>query len=94
MNREQRKAALTAYRERKAVAGIYAVICHASGQRWVGRALDLGTVQNRLWFTLRQGGYPHPLCRRHGTGTGPTPSRSTSSNASGMRSRPMCGTAS
>jgi hypothetical protein len=60
MKREQRKAAVTAYRERKAVAGIYAVVCRPSGQRWIGRALDLGTVQNRLWFTLRQGGYPHP----------------------------------
>ena len=60
MDRDQRKAAVAAYRDRKAVAGIYAVICHASGQRWIGRALDLSTVQNRLWFTLRQGGYPHP----------------------------------
>lgn len=60
MNRDQRKAAVTAYRERKAVAGIYAVICRPSEQRWIGRALDLSTVQNRLWFTLLQGGYPHP----------------------------------
>jgi hypothetical protein len=59
MDREQRKAAVAAYRERKAVAGIYAVICHASGQRWIGRAPDLSTVQNRLWFTLRQGSYAH-----------------------------------
>jgi hypothetical protein len=59
MNREQRKAAVTTYRERKAVAGIYAVICRPSGQRWIGRAHDLSTVQNRLWFTLRQGSYPH-----------------------------------
>ena len=60
MDRDQRKAAVTAYQERKAIAGIYAVICRPSGQRWIGRALDLGTVQNRLWFTLRQGGYPYP----------------------------------
>ena len=60
MDREQRKAAVAAYRERKAAVGIYAVVCQASGQRWIGRALDLGTVQNRLWFTLRQGGHPYP----------------------------------
>jgi hypothetical protein len=28
-------------------------------QRGIGRAADLGTVQNRLWFTLRRGGNPH-----------------------------------
>jgi hypothetical protein len=70
MEREQRKAAVAAYRERKAVAGIYAVVCRPSEQRWIGRALDLSTVQNRLWFTLRQGGYPHPALQaawnRHG----------------------------
>jgi hypothetical protein len=60
MDREQRKAAVAAYRERKAAVGIYAVVCQASGQRWIGRALDLRTVQNRLWFTLRQGGCPRP----------------------------------
>ena len=59
MDWDQRKAAVAAYRERKAAAGIYAVVCQASGQRWIGRALDLSTVQNRLWFTLRQGSYPH-----------------------------------
>ncbi|MBV8921752.1 GIY-YIG nuclease family protein [Bradyrhizobium sp.] len=59
MDRDQRKAAGATYRERKPVAGIYAVVCRPSGQRWIGRALDVSTVQNRLWFTSRQGGYPH-----------------------------------
>jgi hypothetical protein len=59
MNKHQRKAATAAYRERKSVAGIYAVVCRPSGERWVGRALDLDTIQNRLWFTLRQGNCAH-----------------------------------
>lgn len=50
---------MAAYKERKAIAGIYALHCPATGQRWVGRALDLNTIQNRVWFTLRQGGFPH-----------------------------------
>ena len=70
MNPEQRKAAVAAYRERRAIAGIYAVICRPSGQRWIGRAPDLGTIQNRLWFTLRQGGCLHHALQvawnRHG----------------------------
>lgn len=59
MKREDRKAAVAAYKERKVVAGIYAVQCIPSGQRWVGYAPDLSTIRNRLWFTLRQGGDPH-----------------------------------
>ena len=59
MKREQRKAAVAAYRERKVTAGIYAVVCLGSGQRWIGRAADLDTIGNRLWFSLRQGNCPH-----------------------------------
>jgi hypothetical protein len=48
-----RKAAISAYKERKVPAGIFAVRCAASGQRWVGKAPDLKTIQNRIWFVLR-----------------------------------------
>ncbi len=59
MSGERRKAAVAAYRERKVEAGIYGIRCTASGQLWVGSAPDLSTIQNRLWFTLRQGSNPH-----------------------------------
>jgi hypothetical protein len=55
MNSEDRKAAITAYKERKNVAGIYAVRCAASGQVWVGQTPNLDTIQNRIWFALRLG---------------------------------------
>ncbi|MGO4839304.1 GIY-YIG nuclease family protein, partial [Rhizobiaceae sp. 2RAB30] len=58
MKGNDRKAAVDAYKERKVVAGIYAVRCGPSGECWVGRAPDLSTMQNRLWFTLRQGNGP------------------------------------
>jgi len=54
-----RKAAIAAYKERKTIAGIYAVRCAVSGQTWVGRALNLDTIRNRLWFTLGTGGHPN-----------------------------------
>lgn len=54
-----RKAAVAAYKERKIVAGIYAVRCGPTGQVWVGSAPDLSTIENRLWFTLRQGRNTH-----------------------------------
>lgn len=59
MTIQDRKAAVEAYRERKVRAGIYAVRCGPSGQAWVGRAPDLSTIQNRIWFALRHGGSPH-----------------------------------
>lgn len=52
-----RKAATAAYKERKSVAGIFAIRCTAAGSVWVGRAPDLDTIANRLWFTLRSGGH-------------------------------------
>ena len=55
MSQSARKAAIAAYRERKVVGGIFAVRCLPSGQLWVGVAPDLSTIQNRIWFALRQG---------------------------------------
>lgn len=59
MHGEDRKAAVAAYRERKVESGIYALRCGLSDQVWVGSAPDLSTIQNRLWFTLRQGSNSH-----------------------------------
>lgn len=53
-----RKAAIAAYKERKTVAGIFVIRCAASGEAWVGQAANLETIQNRIWFTLRQGSHP------------------------------------
>ena len=55
MDRTERKAAVSAYKERKAVAGVYAIRCTATGQQWVGTAPDLSTIWTRRAFALRQG---------------------------------------
>ena len=52
-----RKAAIAAYKERKTIAGIFVVRCAASGEAWVGQAPNLETIQNRIWFSLRQGSH-------------------------------------
>lgn len=52
-----RKAAIAAYKDRKTVAGIYVVRCAATGGAWVGQAPNLETIQNRIWFSLRQGSH-------------------------------------
>ncbi|MCA6118556.1 GIY-YIG nuclease family protein [Bradyrhizobium sp. WSM 1738] len=53
-----RKAAIAAYKERKSVAGIFAIRCQSPPQAWVGQTPDLEKIQNRIWFTLRQGSHP------------------------------------
>lgn len=55
MKREDKKAVLAAYKERKSEPGIYVVRCAATGQAWVGAAPDLATIWNRISFALRQG---------------------------------------
>ena len=55
MDRSGRKAAVSAYKERKAVAGVYAIRCAATGGQWVGAAPDLSTIWTRRSFALRQG---------------------------------------
>ena len=58
MDRQSRKAAVAAYKERKAANGVFAVICRATGEAWVGCSRHLDTQQNGLWFTLRLGSSP------------------------------------
>jgi hypothetical protein len=52
-----RKAAIAAYKERKPTPGVFAIACATSGEIWVGTAPDLGTIGNRIWFTLRNGSH-------------------------------------
>ncbi len=70
MEQEARKAAAAAFRERKSEPGIYALTCSPTGERWVGRALDLGTIENRLAFVLKMASTPHrslqAAARQHG----------------------------
>lgn len=56
MTTDDRKAAKAAYKERKSVAGIYAVRCTPTGQVWVGATPNLDAIQNRIWFTMRHPG--------------------------------------
>ena len=53
----ERKAAIAAYRERKTVAGIFVIRSQASAAQWVGQSPNLEKIQNRIWFTLRQGSH-------------------------------------
>jgi hypothetical protein len=52
-----RKAAIAAYKERTTIAGIYVVRCTATAETWVGQSPNLEKIQNRIWFSLRQGNH-------------------------------------
>ena len=55
MDKAQKKAAISAYKERDDAIGIFAVRCVPSGEAWVGPSLNLDTIRNRIWFGLRLG---------------------------------------
>jgi hypothetical protein len=60
VDKQGRKAAIAAYKERKPAYGVYAVICTATGETWVGCSRHVDTQQNGLWFALRRGASPFP----------------------------------
>ncbi|HEU0133423.1 MAG TPA: GIY-YIG nuclease family protein [Allosphingosinicella sp.] len=70
MDQQERKAAAAAFRERKSEPGIYALTCRPTGERWVGRASDLASIENRLAFALKMASTPHrslqAAARAHG----------------------------
>jgi hypothetical protein len=59
MTPQDKKAAIAAYKERKPAFGVFAVICGATGEAWVGTSRHVDTQQNGLWFSLRQGSGRH-----------------------------------
>ena len=53
MQKAERRAAVAAFKERKAVSGVFVVRCAANGEAWVGASRQLEAQQNSLWFSLR-----------------------------------------
>lgn len=59
MDAHARKAAIAAWKDRKPGFGVFAVICTATGQAWVGTSRNLDAQQNSLWFALKHGSSPY-----------------------------------
>ena len=57
MNKASRRDLVRDYKERKAVAGVYAVRCAPSGEIWTAGSRNVDLQQNSLWFGLRNGGH-------------------------------------
>ncbi|MEP6826941.1 MAG: GIY-YIG nuclease family protein [Aestuariivirga sp.] len=60
MDKQERKLAIANYKESKSPVGVFAVICNATGEVWVGTSRNLAAQQNSLWFSLRHGASPYP----------------------------------
>lgn len=60
MDKQARKDAVEEYRERAPAHGVFAVICRATGETWVGAGPNVDCRQNGLWAGLRFGGSPFP----------------------------------
>jgi hypothetical protein len=70
MDKQERKAAVERYKEKKSISGVFAVICTATGEVWVGTSRNLAAQQTSLWFGLKLDSSPFkPLqaaWRNHG----------------------------
>src|SRR5580692_10860787 len=71
MTPDGRKAASAAYKERKSVAGVYALRCAPTGEIWVGSTPTLETVWRRIEFSLRTGGNPRRALQTAWSAHGP-----------------------
>ena len=59
MTSADRKALIADYKDRDTIAGVFAVICSATGRAWVGASRHIDTQQNGLWFSLKMGSSPY-----------------------------------
>lgn len=58
MSTTSRKDLIANYKEQPTIAGVFAVICSATGEVWVGQSRHIDTQQNSVWFSLKQGSSP------------------------------------
>lgn len=58
MDKTERRIRASQWKERKVIAGIYA-LRSATGGLWVGRAPDISTIETRLRFSLKHRSSPH-----------------------------------
>lgn len=56
MNRQNRREAVRAFKERKARAGVFAVRCAPTGEVWVSASRNLDGQRTSLWFQLKMKG--------------------------------------
>jgi len=57
LSKEEKKAAIKSFKEKKIARGIYAVRCTQTGQAWVGATRNLDATRNSTWSSLTHGAH-------------------------------------
>jgi hypothetical protein len=57
MDKASRRELVRDFKDRKTVSGVYGVRCLSSGEVWTAGSRNVDAQQNRLWFSLRNGGH-------------------------------------
>jgi hypothetical protein len=57
MDKNARKAAAAACKERRAVAAVYALKCGVDGRTWIGETLNVAAQRNQVAFALANGSF-------------------------------------
>lgn len=60
MEKQSRREAVRAYKERPSVPGVFKVFCAPTSESWVAASPAVDTAQNGVWFGLRLGSYRNP----------------------------------
>ncbi|WP_309092546.1 GIY-YIG nuclease family protein [Phenylobacterium sp.] len=72
MDKADRRQRVRDYKEKKTVAGIYALRCPAADAVWVGVSQNIDAQENSIKFVLRMGSHPNrdiqAALRAHGGG--------------------------
>jgi len=64
LSKEEKKEAISKFKERKTPLGIYAVRCASTGEVWVGASRNLDASRNSVMFSLRLGLHREPSLQR------------------------------
>lgn len=70
MDKTARREAIRDFKEKKPVAGIYAIRCAPSGDVWVAGAPNVEPQEQRHWFGLRTGGHANKAMQAAWTANG------------------------
>ncbi len=71
MDKQSRRDLVRDYKEKKTVAGVYAIRCRPTGEVWVGGSRNIEAQQNSSWFSLRSAGHPNKQLQAVWTTLGP-----------------------
>ena len=71
MDKQNRRDLVRDYKEKKTLAGVYAIRCAPTDEVWVAGSRNIEAQQNSSWFSLRSGGHPNKALQAAWTTHGP-----------------------